>query len=70
MHFSLINNLHICFQGVDDNGAGVVAMLEVVRQVTEANKQGTKRQNTIIFASFDAEELRKNYSTHILFYSV
>lgn len=43
--------------GVDDNGAGVAAMLEVVRQVTEANKQGTKRKNTIMFISFDAEEL-------------
>lgn len=43
--------------GVDDNGAGVAAMLEVIRQVTESNKQGTKRQNTIMFISFDAEEL-------------
>lgn len=43
--------------GVDDNGAGVAALLEVIRQVTNANKQGTKRQNTIIFASFDGEEL-------------
>lgn len=42
--------------GVDDNGAGVVAMLDVARQLTEMNKQGTKRNNTIIFVSFDIEE--------------
>ena len=34
-------------------------MLDVLRQITDANKAGTKRQNTIIFASFDAEELSK-----------
>ena len=45
------------FEGVDDNGAGVAAMLEVVRQVTDANKKGVKRKNTIMFVSFDAEEL-------------
>lgn len=44
--------------GVDDNGSGVAAMLEVVRQVMEVNSQGTKRQNTIMFISFDAEELQ------------
>jgi hypothetical protein len=38
--------------GVDDNGAGVAAMLEVIRQITDTNKKGTKRGNTIIFASF------------------
>lgn len=52
-HYDTVN----VSSGVDDNGAGVAAMLEVVRQVTDANKQGTKRQNTLFFASFDAEEL-------------
>ena len=52
----------ICFEGVDDNGAGVAALLEVARQVTAANKQGAKRQNTIIFACFDGEELGKAYT--------
>ena len=40
----------------------MVALLDVIRQVTEANKQGVKRQNTIIFASFDGEELGKRTS--------
>lgn len=40
--------------GVDDNGAGVAAMLEVIRQITQ---MGTKRKNTIMFVSFDGEEL-------------
>ena len=42
--------------GVDDNGAAVVSMLEVARQLTEMNQQGARRQNTIIFVSFDTEE--------------
>ena len=46
-------------EGVDDNGSGVAAMLEVVRQVTKINSRGTKRQNTIMFLSFDAQELGK-----------
>ena len=44
---------------MDDNGAGVAAMLEVARQLTEMNKQGVKRQNTIFFVSFDIEEQGK-----------
>ena len=31
-------------------------MLEVARQLTEINQQGARRQNTIIFVSFDTEE--------------
>ena len=31
-------------------------MLEVARQLTEMNQQGVRRQNTIIFVSFDTEE--------------
>lgn len=46
-----------CFKGVDNNGAGMAALLEVVRQVTELNKQGSKRQNTIFFIAFDGTEL-------------
>lgn len=42
--------------GVDDNGAGVVAMLDVARQLTEMYRHGTKRNNTILFVSFDIEE--------------
>ena len=34
-------------------------MLEAIRQITDTNKKGTKRGNTIIFASFDLEENRK-----------
>ena len=41
---------------MDDNGAAVVSMLEVARQLTEMNRQGLKRLNTIIFVSFDIEE--------------
>ena len=37
----------------------MAAMLEVIRQITNMNKKGTKRGNTIIFASFDLEENRK-----------
>ncbi|XP_052102073.1 uncharacterized protein LOC127735795 isoform X3 [Mytilus californianus] len=43
-------------KGVDDNGSGVAAMLEVVRQLTNINNSGYKRKNTIIFVSFDLEE--------------
>jgi hypothetical protein len=42
--------------GVDDNGSGVVAMLEVARQLSEMNKKGIKRKNTILFAAIDLEE--------------
>ena len=42
--------------GVDDNGAGVAAMLEVVRQLTDRNKNGVKRKNTMIFVAFDLKE--------------
>ncbi|XP_060599515.1 uncharacterized protein YfbL-like [Ruditapes philippinarum] len=45
-------------KGVDDNGAGVAAMLEVAKQLTGQNKQGVTRKNTIIFVSFDLEEER------------
>ena len=41
---------------MDDNGAGVVAMLEVAKQLTAMNKKGVKRKNTVIFVSFDIEE--------------
>ena len=34
----------------------MAALLEVIRQITDMNKQGTKRGNTIIFVSFDLEE--------------
>lgn len=43
-------------KGVDDNGAGVAAMLEVVRQLTDRNRNGVKRKNTMIFVAFDLEE--------------
>ncbi|XP_063439139.1 aminopeptidase YwaD-like isoform X1 [Mytilus trossulus] len=43
-------------KGVNDNGAGVAAMLEVVRQLTDRNRNGVKRKNTIIFVAFDLEE--------------
>ena len=36
-------------------------MLEVARQLTEINQQGVRRQNTIIFVSFDVEEEGKPY---------
>ncbi|XP_076109962.1 uncharacterized protein YfbL-like [Mytilus galloprovincialis] len=46
----------ITTKGVDDNGAGVAAMLEVVRQLGYMNKNGITRKNTIVFAGFDLEE--------------
>jgi len=55
----LLHIVYVYISGVDDNGAGVAAMLEVIRQITDMNKKGTKRGNTIIFASFDLEEDRK-----------
>ena len=41
-------------------------MLEVVRQVTEANRHGAKRKNTIMFISFDAKELRKKTTESLI----
>ncbi|XP_060603516.1 uncharacterized protein YfbL-like isoform X2 [Ruditapes philippinarum] len=51
-HFDTVQHT----KGVDDNGAGVAAMLEVAKQLTGQNKQGVTRKNTIIFVSFDLEE--------------
>lgn len=31
-------------------------MLEVVRQLTDRNRNGVKRKNTMIFVAFDLEE--------------
>ncbi|XP_052795125.1 uncharacterized protein LOC128228074 [Mya arenaria] len=42
--------------GVDDNGSGVTAMLESLRQIGAGNKGGKRRNNTIIFMAFDHEE--------------
>ncbi|XP_070563505.1 uncharacterized protein YfbL-like isoform X2 [Ptychodera flava] len=39
--------------GVDDNGSGVVAMLEVAKELT---KKGCKRKYTTIFVAFDMDE--------------
>ena len=52
----MVLNFDLITTGVDDNGAAVVSMLEVARQLTEMNQQGVRRQNTIIFVSFDIEE--------------
>lgn len=52
----MLHTVYVYISDVDDNGAGVAAMLEVIRQITDMNKKGTKRGNTIIFASFDLEE--------------
>ena len=51
-HFDTVN----ITAGVDDNGAGCAAVLEVARQITEMDM---KRQNTIIFISWDVEEMCK-----------
>ncbi|XP_052059971.1 uncharacterized protein LOC127700504 isoform X4 [Mytilus californianus] len=51
-HYDTVNTT----KGVDDNGSGVVAMLEVARQITTMNRKGTKRKNTIMFAAFDLKE--------------
>ena len=40
--------------GVDDNGAGVAAILEVARQLHDERK--SSRENTLIFISPDLEE--------------
>ena len=61
-HYDTVNTT----KGVDDNGAGVAAMLEVIRQITNMNKKGTKRGNTIIFASFDLEENQLSGSRHFV----
>ena len=54
-HFDTVN----ITAGVDDNGAGCAATLEVARQITEMDMAGKKRQNTIIFISWDVEEMCK-----------
>ncbi|VDI75551.1 Hypothetical predicted protein [Mytilus galloprovincialis] len=51
-HYDTVNTT----KGVDDNGSGVVTMLEVARQITTMNRKGTKRKNTIMFAAFDLKE--------------
>lgn len=51
-HYDTVNTS----PGVDDNGSGVAAMLEVARQIVDQNKNGIKRNNTIIFLSPDLEE--------------
>ena len=55
-HFDTVN----ITAGVDDNGAGCAAVLEVARQITEMDM---KRQNTIIFISWDVEEMCKYHLT-------
>ena len=45
-----------CFSavsGVDDNGSGSAALLEVARQMTSLE---SKRKHTVIFTAFDREE--------------
>ena len=54
-HYDTVN----ITSGVDDNGAGCAAVLEVARQITEMDISGMKRQNTIIFISWDVEEMCK-----------
>ena len=44
----------------------MAALLEVTRQITEMNTQGTKRENTIIFVSFDLEEENNYGSEHFI----
>ena len=46
----------------------MAALLEVIKQITDMNKQGTKRGNTIIFVSFDLEEESKLNRTHMPIY--
>ena len=53
-------------KGVDENGSGVAALLEVTGKIMEMNKQGTKRGNTIIFVSFDLEEENQFGSKHFV----
>ena len=55
---------------MDDNGAGVVAMLEVAKQLTAMNKKGVQRKNTVIFVSFDIEEQGKLFITSVLYTEV
>ncbi|KAH3799038.1 hypothetical protein DPMN_152642 [Dreissena polymorpha] len=42
--------------GVNDNGSGMAALLEVARLLTDQHKKGFRRNNTIIFVAFDLEE--------------
>ncbi|KAH3706178.1 hypothetical protein DPMN_065559 [Dreissena polymorpha] len=48
-HYDTVN----ITKGVDDNGSGCAALLEVARQMTSV---GSKRKHTVIFAAFDHEE--------------
>ncbi|XP_052796216.1 aminopeptidase S-like [Mya arenaria] len=43
-------------KGVDDNGSGVTAMLESLRQIAAGNQGDNRRKNTIIYMAFDHEE--------------
>ena len=61
----MLRIVYVYISGVDDNGAGVAAMLEVIRQITDMNKKGTKREYTIIFVSFDLEEYGKLNITYL-----
>ena len=42
--------------GADDNGSGISALIEVIRILSEAAKQGIRSKRTIVFVSTDAEE--------------
>lgn len=55
-------------KGVDDNGSGVAAMLEVSRQLGSENKKGMKRKNTVMFVAFDLGEY--NYIGSHIFINV
>ncbi|XP_052796183.1 aminopeptidase S-like isoform X2 [Mya arenaria] len=48
-------------KGVDDNGSGVTAMLESLRQIAAGIQGGKRRKNTIIFMAFDHEEYDDQY---------
>lgn len=45
--------MNVFYAGVDDNGSGVVAILEAARQLNEKN---VTPEYTVIFVSSDLEE--------------
>ncbi|WAQ94913.1 YFBL-like protein [Mya arenaria] len=60
-HYDTVN----ITKGVDDNGSGVTAMLESLRQIAAGNQGGKRRNNTIIYMAFDHEEFDDQDNGHI-----
>ena len=44
------------FNGADDDGSGIVGLLEIAEAYAEATRDGQRPRRTVIFAAWDAEE--------------